>query len=574
MKIESLDIINFRSIKKATIRMHDITAIVGENNAGKTAVLRALNSVMNFKEEEENFANCRHRFAPRCNTHIKIVFTDIPPRFADKEVEGKLTIQFHYTYSNRKKQLTYLNFQNEEITLDDSFLTELKTEIIYVYIPADRTTKDTLWESDSIFQKLVSAYVAQHTENRDTISTYVRRATEKIHSAALKNLEKEINNLYLQNKSVDFKVNFPSDLDYTVLLSSVMLSMNEYGHNYLLQEWGSGTKSLAVIAMHRANALLNRASIVLGIEEPEINLHPQGQKKFIMTLRDKRHQNETQSIFTTHSTVLVDSLRHEEIILVRRKSDNRGFVSDITQITDDFWQRNGIEEFKHYQYFNYKNSDFFFAKFIIVGESKNDCQVFEGLINPAIGNKTADISYLDSGGVCNIQYPFFLLRELHIPFIMIVDKDFFFPYSNNNKLEDSRNAHTGLPTYSTTMNHNAVLDVLFSQPQVRQEIEDANRKGYRAFFDKIKSTGIVSMNYCLEMDLTCSSQARSHYYQILHIEPANQNQPNLLVSKKNAIKRIEYIDQVLKSIPKNSLPESFKKIKNHIIDMINSMVIA
>ena len=58
--------------------MHDITAIVGENNAGKTAVLRALNSVMNFKEEEENFINYRHRFAPRCNTHIRVVFTDVP----------------------------------------------------------------------------------------------------------------------------------------------------------------------------------------------------------------------------------------------------------------------------------------------------------------------------------------------------------------------------------------------------------------------------------------------------------------------------------------------------------------
>lgn len=52
MKIESVIITNFRSIKNAVIRMHDITAIVGENNAGKTAVLRALNSVMNFKEEE------------------------------------------------------------------------------------------------------------------------------------------------------------------------------------------------------------------------------------------------------------------------------------------------------------------------------------------------------------------------------------------------------------------------------------------------------------------------------------------------------------------------------------------
>ena len=574
MKIESVIITNFRSIKKAVIRMHDITAIVGENNAGKTAVLRALNSVMNFKEEEENFINYRHRFAPRCNTHIRVVFTDVPQRFADKIVGGRLTIQFHYTYSSRKKQFAYLNSRNEEMVLDDTFLAELKNEIIYVYIPADRTNKDTIWEDDSIFKKLVSAYVAQHTENRDTISTHVRKATEKIHSVALKNLEKEINNLYLQNKSVDFKVNFPSNIDYTVLLSSVMLSMNEYGHNYLLQEWGSGTKSLAVIAMHRANALLNKASIVLGIEEPEINLHPQGQKKFIMTLRDKRHQNETQSIFTTHSTVLVDSLKHEEIILVRRKSDNRGFVSDITQISDDFWQRNSIEEFKHYQYFNYKNSDFFFAKFIVVGESKNDCQVFEGLITPVIGNKAADISYLDSGGVCNIQYPFFLLRELRIPFVMVVDKDFFFPYLNNYKLEDSRNVNTGLPMYSTMMNHNAVLDVLFSQPQVRQEIEDANRRGYRAFFEKIKNSGIVSMNYCLEMDLSCSSQARSHYYHILHIDPANQSQQSLLISNKKAIKRIENIDQVLRSIPKSSFPESYMKIKNHIVDMINSMVTA
>lgn len=573
MKIESVKITNFRSIKAAEIRMHDITAIVGENNAGKTAVLRALNSVMNFKEEEENFVNYRHRFAPRCNTHIKVVFTDVPRRFSDKIVNGNLSILFHYKYSTQKKQFSYLNPQNDEIVLDDAFLAELKKEIIYVYIPADRTNKDTLWEDGSIFKKLVSAYIAQHTENRDTISTHVRKATEKIHSAALKNLEKEINNLYLQNKSVDFKVDFPSSLDYTVLLSSVMLSINEYDHNYLLQEWGSGTKSLAVIAMHRANALLNKASIVLGIEEPEINLHPQGQKKFIMTLRDKRHQNETQSIFTTHSTVLVDSLKHEEIVLVRRKSDNRGFISDITQISDDFWERNNIEEFKHYQYFNYKNSDFLFAKFIIVGESKNDCQVLEGLITPIIGNKAADISYLDSGGVCNIQYPFFLLKELKIPFVIVVDKDFFFPYLNNNQLEDSRDVRTGLPTYSATMNHNAVLDALFPQP-MRTDIEAANRKGYRAFFDKIKNAGIVSMNYCLEMDLSCSKNARNAYYNILHIEPARQSQKNLLISNKKAIKRIENIDQVLSSIPRKSLPESYKKIKNQIVDMINSMLIA
>lgn len=574
MKIESIKITNFRSIKNAIVRMHDITAIVGENNAGKTAVLRALNAVLNYEDEEEFFINYSHRFAPRCNTHINVTFIDVPHNFAEKTVGGKLTIKFHYTYSNRKKQFTYINAQNEEIVIDDTFLTDLKREIIYVYIPADRTNNDTRWKDGSIFKKLVSAYVAQHTENRDTISTHVRKATDKIHSAALKSLEKEINSLYLQNKSVDFKVDFPSDLDYSVLLSSVVLSMNEYGHNYLLQEWGSGTKSLAVIAMHRAYALLNKASIVLGIEEPEVNLHPQGQKKFILTLRDKRHQNETQSIFTTHSTVLVDSLRHEDIVLVRRKSDNRGFVSDITQLPDDFWQRNNIVEFKHYQYFNYKNSDFFFAKFIVVGESKNDCQVLENLINPVIGNKATDVSYLDAGGVCSIQYPFHLLKELRIPFVIVVDRDFFFSYSNNNKLDDSRNPITGLPSYSTTMNHNEVLDVLFNDPVKRSEIESASRQGYRAFFEKIKGAGIVSMNYCLEMDLTCSNQARNKYYQLLHIAPANQTQHTILVSNKNAIKKIENIDFIIRNIPTSSLPESYLKIKNYIVDQINSMVLA
>ena len=230
----------------------------------------------------------------------------------------------------------------------------------------------------------------------------------------------------MQNKSIDFQVGFPADLDYTVLLRTAMISLNEYGQNYLLQDCGSGTKSLAVIAMHRALALLNRTSIVLGIEEPEENLHPQAQKRFILSLKDGRHINETQSIFTTHSTVLVDSLRHDDIVLVRRKKDKRGFVSEIAQLPDDFWKKYNIEEFKHYQYFNYKNSDFFFAKFIVIGESKNDCQVFESLITPNIGDKSSDVSYLDAGGINNIIYPYFLMKELRIPNILVVDRDYFF----------------------------------------------------------------------------------------------------------------------------------------------------
>ncbi len=92
-----------------------------------------------------------------------------------------------------------------------------------------------------------------------------------------------------------------------------------------MKEWGSGTKSLAVITMCIEQMHYLKKSIVLGIEEPETNLHPQAQKRFIHSLRNELHDNETQTIFTTHSTVLVDELQHEDIILIRRKKILKGF---------------------------------------------------------------------------------------------------------------------------------------------------------------------------------------------------------------------------------------------------------
>lgn len=568
MKIKSIKIEKFRSIESAYIRMHDITAIVGENNAGKTAILKALNSVLNYEDEKESFQLAKHRFAPKTSSTIVVEFEDVPANFNVHSYQNTLTIGFKYTYSTGKRNLTLIKGANAT-AIDDSFMTELSRHLIYVYIPAERTDGDTSWDDNSIFKKLVTGYVSKYTKNRDTISTPVRSATEKIHDLALKKLEKEINGLYLQKQDVDFKIQFPEDIDYSVLLTSLSLSMNEHNRNYLLQEWGSGTKSLAVIAMHRANALLNQCSIVLGIEEPETNLHPQAQKRFINSLKDDHHANETQTIFTTHSTVLVDSLQHDDIILVRReKNVKRGFISAITQIRDDFWARNNIVQFKHYQYFNYKNSDFFFSKFVIIGESKNDCQVFEHLIKGDLSTILPDISFIDADGVNKIQYPFFLLKELKIPFVLVVDRDYFFKYKNND-LDPSRNPTTGLPEYKNIMNSNPVLDNLFPTPAERQLIESAHKKGYRKFFEAIKTKGILSMNYCLEMDLTCSNKARSEYYKILGIvDPNKQTQKELLTANKKSIKDIEKIDTILKAISAASYPESYQKIKKAICEIV------
>ena len=148
-------------------------------------------------------------------------------------------------------------------------------------------------------------------------------------------LEKYLSGLYMQNKNIDFKIDFPNNMDYTSILNYVELSIDESFSNHLLKEWGSGTKSLAIIAMYRAYFLrayflIEDKDIILGIEEPETNLHPQAQKRFIQSLSMNMSESEVQTIFTTHSIVLIDQLKHENILLVKRKSDSkRAFISSI-----------------------------------------------------------------------------------------------------------------------------------------------------------------------------------------------------------------------------------------------------
>ena len=238
----------------------------------------------------------------------------------------------------------------------------------------------------------------------------------------------------------------------------------------------------------------------------------------------------------------------------------------------DFWVKYHIEEFKHYQFFNYRNSDFFFSKFVVLGESKNDCQVFQQLIEPDIGDKIADVSFLDAGGVENMKYPYFLLKELKIPFIIIVDRDYFFPYLINNELDQSRTPANGLPRYSDELKDDEVINDIFPSPQQKRKLIDAHRAGYRKFYDQIEPYGILSMNYCLEMDLTCSSLARQKYYHQLHITPDNQTQKFLLENNFKAIKKIERILPITTELPKQHLPESYKKIKKSIIARLKESI--
>lgn len=573
MRIDRIKIEKFRSIYSAEVRLGDITALVGENNAGKTAVLRAINAVLNYELEAESFHNRRHQYAARNNTYITIAFSDVPATlpYVEYANDGKMELKLSYSYS-QDRQKYQVQKEREWVTAPDDLLASLANHIRYVYIPVGRANQGARYADSAVFGELIEKHFARQMKNRDSISSNVRKVSRRIHDNVLSKLERQMNSLYLQDKSVGFKIDFPADLDYRIFLNSIEVGFSEDGTSYPMQEWGSGTRSLAAIAIHRANALLNDASIILGIEEPETNLHPQAQRRFLHSLRNGMDDKEMQVLMTTHSPVLLDELEHHDVILVRRVPDKvRGFKSKLSQLAQDFWDRNDLDDFKHYQFFRYRNSDFFFSKFVVVGESKNDCQVFETLLEDELGDTLYDVSFLNAEGIKNIQYPYFLLKELEIPCAFIVDRDFFFPYLNDS-LDSSRDERTGLPMYKEQLKRNPVIKNLLPTESAKRELIRLRREGYRKSFEYLQSMGFLTMNYMLEIDLFRTSAARNKAYAKYKIPVEKQSEKTLLIDYKKSIKKIEELLDVLSSIPKAAYPESYLKIKNSLIESINKTI--
>ncbi len=576
MKISKVQIENFRSIKNSTLTFEEITAIVGENNAGKSAILRALNCFFNYGYEEKSFIDCTHQHLPRTVTRITITFSEVNDKDKYQQYlsdNDEMLIQFTYTYSETKKgrKLYCLN-KASKITLEaDIFLDKLKEDIDYVYIPANRGSRDFEWTDSSIFARLIKRYLENYTKKRDNLSNNAAQAGEKIRSQVLDKLAKELSQLNMYDSIGTYEIGYSQDIDYSLFLTKLKLFINNgLIHSLPVSEYGSGIKSLTVIALHRMLANLNGVSIVLGIEEPETNLHPQAQRILIDSLKGQRQNCETQAIFTTHSTVIVDELKHDNIILVRRENDSkRKFISVTTQIASSFWQDHNIMEFKHHRFFYYKNSDFFFAKFVILVESTTDAGVIEKLVKPKIGNKSFYVSIVNIDGIKNLKYPYFLLKDLNIPFVAVVDRDLFSGYING-KLDKSRDPESSLPIYSTKLGRNTVIRSIFDTKDKVSVAENVLKLSYTKLFDFMKHYDLLSMNYCLEMDLVKSEAAFELYCDHFGLVGEKRCNKTLLEEKKDAIKESSLIFKIMDVLEPSEYPYSYKKIRTEIVRRIET----
>jgi len=563
MKITRIIIKKFRSINKAEIWVGSINAIVGQNNAGKSCLLRAMNAFFNYEREEQAFSEGVHIFASRSTSKIEVHFNEFDvSKVSGKYIyNGKIIIESSIRLNSNGCSRTIKYKSSTGWVTDSTVLDEVKKQIEFILIPPNRGAGELDKVENNVLQMLVEEKMKEATDVRDNYTVKFKKAIEHLENGALKKIANDAKSEFPVNKPFNINIKYAKNINYKDFLPDVGITIDELGLSHSLSECGSGIQSLTIISLYNLLGKAREENIIVGLEEPETNLHPQAQKELISYFKQLvENGNIHQLFFTTHSSTIVDQVDHTEIILFKKVNNhNRGFVTSVKRLPKDFFEKYELNDFKYYQFYRYRNSDFFFSSYVVITESKNEVEIIKRIGKASSSDYEINgLSYLNLDGVDKAKYAIHLLKELEIPFLLIVDKDFFVPYRNGS-YDNSLNV-SGFPTYKEEFKDEELIKELVGDARVRAKILRNVNSNHTEMLNELEPFGVISMRFSLDLDLVAIEKAQEKYYILLNILESEKT-PLSLTSKRKAIKKISRIIEVFEYLDTRNLTYSFTRIR-------------
>ncbi len=563
MKLAKIHIEKFRGINKANIDVEDQLALVGQNNAGKSSILRALNAFFNFEEEKKHFEESKHNFTQNSQAVIELQFSNIPKDCTlSRTVKNGNIIRVRLKYRVRDIWQIYNTGKWERLKEEE--LESLKKYIRYVYISTDRNENILQWGPKSILKDAVMTWVQGHTKKRDTITPKVSAAALKVRETVSKGLNENLRKFSFLPDSFKFELDHSVPLNYELLIQNLTLQVVDGSRSFDITDCGSGVQSLVVIGLYSYLAETLGITYILGIEEPEQNLHPQAQESLLVALK----KTPTQVLFTTHSTVMIDSLDHEEVVLCRRcTSPTRGFEITVTQLPKNFWANKNIDKDKYYKFHRRRNSDFFFADYVVLTESPIDAAVVRHLAKDGgLDFSQHSISIINLDGVAAIPYAYHLLKALKINFASVVDKDYFLPYKND-ALKESRDKKR-FPLYKNEYQRDCLINHMIPDKIRREKLLNCFFENHSKSMIELEACEVFCFRYSMDIDLVGSTSAMKILFNLLKVPSNNRSSEELLTKRSNQIKKQETLIQVIEQLTPNQLPNSYRKIRNTLPKLV------
>ena len=433
MKIKSFEFAHIKAFKLLKFDLAKTSVLVGQNDHGKSSILKAIDIVLNQLDENTLALGALH---PDLAELLLPIF---PVKAKARRITinyeaGKKEKQLHITV---RSDLTFTVLENVERNAKTTpgaieVLRKLRQSNRFVLIPALRDA------SSAQFQELFSRMLREHglskiipqkaggtpkeyrtlKDIRDKISTSIK---PYIDDALLPQIEKHFGFTTLHKLALKFDVDVQDVGEWILDNLRLGFQMTDDGETTLaLSEAGSGVQSGVLLALHRLEQKAAQnpdTQFILAVEEPEVFLHPQKQKELYSDIRAAQSAN-LRVIVTTHSPYIVAETPFTRLGLVKKDGQHSAlYIADTKNVQEE-------ETFDAYS--DEVNSVLFFADKVVLVEGESDVRVLNLLIQKKFGPVAHRISIISASGNRNFSPFLRMIRAWNaakIPHLVVTDFD-------------------------------------------------------------------------------------------------------------------------------------------------------
>lgn len=483
MKLSKIKLHNYRCFGESeqVILIDDLVAFIGNNSAGKSAALCALNCI--FSE------NANDRVLKRSDFHlpkdkkpeelmqqemyIEAVFTfeeleeehgkkyAVPQFFESLVVDAPigtpyLRIRLMATWESSTtiegaidSKIVYVTCSEEQEITDGDIITAPRRDldrIRLIYVPAVREPAKQLKNVSGTMMHQIMSSINWSDTTKQNVTTKIQELNAQfmgekgvsILGSSIKTQWKEYDtDARYSNAELRFN---STDLDSSIKKSEIIFQPTVTGKEYNVEEMGDGLRSLFYISMvdsildventirkeiedNPDNLSFSRIPPILtiiAVEEPENHISPHLIGKLIENLKNTAIRSNAQTILTSHSPAIIKRVEPECIRYFRMNVATES--TEVRKIT--FPDKEKFEDqYKYIKEAVKAYPELYFAKLVILGEGDSE-EILLSKFFECCGKNIdiSGISIVPLGGR-HVNHFWRLLNDLHIPHITLLDLD-------------------------------------------------------------------------------------------------------------------------------------------------------